>query len=124
MREGGGLGPHRGSQTQKPDTLHAVKIHYDVGRTPGGEIHATEHRIGLNPGAAPTNQIPYRQRFSTHDKTEKFVQEKLYAEVIEPDTSEWESPVLLVPKQDGTMRFCVDNRKLNLATVADTYPLP
>jgi len=34
------------------------------------------------------------------------------------------SPVLFVKKANGSLRFCVDFRKLNALTYKDRYPLP
>ena len=40
------------------------------------------------------------------------------------DHSPCGSPVLLVPKKDGELRFCVDYRQLNDIAVKNRYPLP
>ncbi|KAL6331976.1 hypothetical protein AAG906_020329 [Vitis piasezkii] len=43
---------------------------------------------------------------------------------IRPSTSPWGAPVLFVKKKDGTLRLCIDYRKLNRVTVKNKYPLP
>ncbi len=48
----------------------------------------------------------------------------LEAGVIGPPQSESARPIVIVPRQDGTPRFCVDYRRRNLVTVKDSYPIP
>ena len=52
------------------------------------------------------------------------VQEMLEQKVIEPSESPWASPIVLVQKKNGGVRFCVDYRKLNGLTKLDEFPLP
>ena len=44
--------------------------------------------------------------------------------VVRPSTSEYNAPVLLVRKPDGSWRFCVDWRGINAITQRDAYQFP
>jgi len=89
-----------------------------------GTIKATEHRMRLKPGAKSVRLHPYRMGPRTRQLVGEQVDQMLQLDVIEPSTSEWASPVVLVPEPDGSTRFCIDYRQLNDRTVRDTYPLP
>jgi hypothetical protein len=87
-----------------------------------GQIESVSHLVKTT--GRPIFQQPYRAGpfFRTAEQTE--VNLMLAEDIIEPATSEWSSPVVLVPKRDGGMRFCVDYRKLNNLMERDVYPLP
>ena len=89
-----------------------------------GEIHHVKHRIELKEGAKPVFQPPYRAGPDKREKERAEIQKMLDMDVIEEAECEWASPVVFAPKPDGTLRFCVDYRRLNAMTVRDSYPIP
>ena len=89
------------------------------GRTATGfEMH-----IDLVPGARPVRRRQYRltplESEALISKTKEFHERGW----IEPSTSSWNSPVLFVPKPNGTLRFCVDFRELNARTDVSAAPI-
>jgi len=52
------------------------------------------------------------------------LQELIDKNYIRPSVSPWGVPVLFVKKKDGTLRLCIDYRKLNKMTIKNRYPLP
>ncbi len=73
---------------------------------------------------APINQPPRRMSISQKQVIEAQVQKMLLDKIISPSKSPWSSPIVLVTKKNGEIRFCNDYRKLNEITVKDAYPLP
>ena len=90
----------------------------DLGRT-----HLLEHRIDTK-DHPPISQKPYPVPHALRNIIKEHVDKMLKQGVIRPSFSPWASPVVLVKKKEGTLRFCIDFRKLNAITVKDTYPLP
>lgn len=52
------------------------------------------------------------------------VKEMLRCGVVEPFSSEWCSPVVIVFKKDGSLQTSIDFRKLNAISEFDAYPMP
>jgi len=72
----------------------------------------------------PIYQAPRRLPPREREIVEKQVDDWINERIVEPCSSEYASPVVLVKKKDGSPRLCVDYRKLNKVTVKDKYPLP
>ncbi|XP_040870975.1 uncharacterized protein [Glycine max] len=84
----------------------------------------TDHHIHLLPQATPVNVRPYRYPYFQKQEIEAQVASMLQKGLIQPSTSPFSSPVLLVKKHDGSWRFCVDYRALNAITIKDRFPIP
>jgi hypothetical protein len=89
-----------------------------------GTVQATSHRIEVTPGSRPVHCQPYRAGNRARIAEKEEINCMLAEKFIEPTTCEWASPIILVPKPDGSLRFCIDYRRLNAITVPDTYALP
>ena len=53
-----------------------------------------------------------------------YIEDILNENWIRDSESPYSSPVVVVRKKDGTLRLCVDYRKLNAKTIPDRHPLP
>lgn len=88
-----------------------------------GRTTLIHHNITLHEGAAirrKSYRIPERLLPALKEE----VDQMLSMGIIESSRSEWCSPVVLVPKKDGSLRFCVDFRYLNSVSKFDSYPTP
>ncbi|ELQ76075.1 RNA-directed DNA polymerase, LTR Retrotransposon [Trachipleistophora hominis] len=82
------------------------------------------HKIDL----IDERKYAYSKPYQTSLKEAQIIKSEVYKllelEIIRESKSQHLSPVLLVVKKDGTTRFCVDYRKLNLNTIKQPYPIP
>lgn len=83
-----------------------------------------DHAIPLVEGVRPVNIRSYRYPPALKDEIETLVDAILQQGLIQPSTSPFSSPVLLVCKKDGSWHFYVDYRYLNALTVKSVFPIP
>jgi len=89
-----------------------------------GKVDVTPHRIEVTPGARPRRAQPYRASHAPRDIIAKKVQRQRDLGVIEPSSTKWAFPVVLVPKPDGTVRFYVDHAEAAPQARAGESELP
>ena len=82
-----------------------------------------ELQIETIPGVAPISMAPYPMAPAELKELKKQLEELLDRGFIRPSISPWGAPVLFVRKKDGSMRLCIDYRRLNQVTVKNKYPL-
>ena len=72
----------------------------------------------------PIKQYPCRLNPVKMKHFHRELQYMLENDIVEPSKSPWSSPSILVPKPDGSYRFCTDYRKVNSLTKSDSHPIP
>ena len=87
-------------------------------------LRGIEHRIDLIPGAPLPNRAPYRTNPEETKEIERQIQELLAKGHVRESLSLCAIPVILVPKQDDTLRMCMDCRPINNITVRYRHPIP
>ena len=88
-----------------------------------GCFKGVEHHIDTG-DAKPIKQPMRRVPMAFAGEEEKHLKKMIDCGVIQPSTSEWSSPTVLVRKRDGDIRWCIDFRAVNNVTRKDAYPLP
>ena len=82
-----------------------------------------KHKIRLD------NYIPFKERYCRipphlFDEVKNHLKEMLEVGATCKSSSPWASAIVLLRKKDGSLRFCIDLRKLNAQTIKDAYSLP
>jgi hypothetical protein len=117
------------------EAIRSICIQYsDVFKLPGDKLTATDAAVHSipTPGVSEGRPITlknYRLAEAHKQEVNEQIEQMLRDEVIAPSKSEWNFPLVVVPKKiDATgkrkWRICIDFRKLNEVSVGDSFPLP
>uniref|UniRef100_K7EXH9 Gypsy retrotransposon integrase-like protein 1 n=1 Tax=Pelodiscus sinensis TaxID=13735 RepID=K7EXH9_PELSI len=111
------------TEPQREGMRSLLREFADVLSTQPGKTTAGYHHIQTPPGQKirePLRPLPRKM----WDPVQEEVSKMLRMGVIRESRSAWRSPIVLVPKRDGTLRFCIDFRKVNAISRMDAYPMP
>ena len=90
---------------------------FDIGET------EVAHDIELTPGPS-IKERPRPVPPQDLEELRQHLQDLLDANIIKPSSSPYASPIVILRKRNGTLRLCIDYRKINARTIKDSYPLP
>ena len=76
-----------------------------------------EFTIDLIPRTEPISIPTYRMAPAELRELKAQLEELLSKGFIGPSRSPWGAPVLFMKKKDGSLRLCIDYRKLNRVTI-------
>ena len=110
-------------QKQAKDLLSEFHDIFALDDLEMGHTKIVKHKIRLS------NPVPFKDRYRRipphqYEEVRKHLDEMVKVGAIRKSQSPWASAVVLVRKKDGSLRFCIDLRKLNERTIKDAYSLP
>ena len=114
------------TEVQQKKVRDCISKHHEIFAVDDVELGRTnlvKHTIKLD------NYTPFKERYQRipphqYEEVKRHLAEMLEVGAIRRSNSPWASAVVLVRKKDGSLRFCIDLRKLNNRTVKDAYSLP
>ena len=110
------------SEEQRGEIRTLLASFADVFQATPGYTKLCEHRIETG-DARPVRLPPYRLPHAHRETVQQELKEMLEQGIIEHSVSDWAAPIVLVGKKDGSLRLCVDYRRLNSVSRTDAYPM-
>ena len=110
------------SSEQRSELSDVLKDYVSVFSDLPGTIDLVQHKIELT-SDQPVCSKPYPVPFKLQEELRGHIKEMLNLGIIRRSDSAYASPIVLVPKKDGTNRLCIDYRKLSKVTLFDPQPM-
>ena len=116
--------PKQSEETTLPPQYEKYRAAFSEGLKSLPEHGPQDLEIELKEGKLPPMGPLYSMSEKELDIVHTYVNDMLSKGLIRPSTSPCGAPILFARKKDGSLRLCVDYRRLNDLTVKNVYPLP
>ncbi len=111
------------SEEQRSDILYLINDFPSLFNDVPSRTTVLQHDVNVE-NATSIKQHAYRVNVAKRVAMRGEVDYLLKHGLAKPSCSPWSSLCLLVPKSDGTARFCTDYRKVNAVNIPDCFHLP
>lgn len=110
--------------TKLGDALVEFSDVISTSKTDFGACNTMPFSLSLPPGTKPIASKPYRINLILQKKVDAVLDQYLAAGLIQHSTSPWASPLVVIPKKDGSVRLTVNYTHLKSLVEMDGQPLP
>ncbi|CAB1111268.1 unnamed protein product [Ectocarpus sp. CCAP 1310/34] len=106
------------------DALVEYSDVFSTSKTDFGSCTIMPFTLSVPAGTKPVASRPYRINPLMQKKVDAVLDQYLAAGLIQHSTSPWASPLVVIPKKDGSVRITVNYKRLNALVDLDGQPLP